>query len=96
MYASLWTWIGSPPSQVSFVIWAPITANYIQEALTTAWAALPVWLRPSLLIGEGWRGELVLGRRAVQNLTDGRGVTGVEFDTGQRISAACLHRDVEL
>jgi all-trans-retinol 13,14-reductase len=31
MYSSLWTWIGSPPSQASFVVWAAIMANYIED-----------------------------------------------------------------
>lgn len=66
---------------------APIIANYIED---DAYYCLGGFARlvAAVVCGlEKAGGELLLGRRAVQILTDGRGVTGVELDTGQRISA---------
>jgi prolycopene isomerase len=67
-YATLWSWIGSPPSRASFAAWADMMANYIEggayycrggfQSLADAVA--------TALVRAG--GELVLGRRVARIL----------------------------
>lgn len=86
-YSSLWTWVGSPPSQSSFVIWAAVMANYIEDGAYYCLGGFDRLVEAVVCGLDRAGGELLLGRRAVQILTKGSGVMGVELDTGQRISA---------
>jgi phytoene desaturase len=87
LYSSLWTWIGSPPSQASFVIWAAAMAPYIEDGAYYCLGGFDRLVAAVVCGLERAGGELLLGSRAVQILTDAHGVTGVELDSGQRISA---------
>ncbi|HEX3288586.1 MAG TPA: NAD(P)/FAD-dependent oxidoreductase [Mycobacterium sp.] len=89
-YSSLWTWVGTPPSQSSFVIWAAVMANYIDDGAYYCLGGFDKLVEAVVCGLERAGGELLLGRRAVQILTDARGVTGVELDTGHRVSATTV------
>jgi phytoene dehydrogenase-like protein len=86
IYSALWTWVGSPPSQASFAMWAAVMANFVDDG---AFYCLGGFDKLVGAVASGLKnagGELVLGRRATQILTDERGVTGVRLDDGQQVA----------
>jgi len=86
-YATLWSWVGPPPSRASFLMWAAVMASYIEDG---AYYCLGSYDRLAAAFVSGLEkagGELLLSTRVVQILTHDRIVTGVELGNGQRIRA---------
>ncbi len=87
IYSALWTWVGSPPSQASFAMWAAVMANFVDDGAFYCLGGFDKLVGAVVSGLENAGGELVLGRRATQILTDERGVTGVRLDNGQQVAA---------
>jgi len=90
LYATLWTWIGSPPGRASFLTWAVMMASFVDDG---AYYCQGSFQRLADALASGLTragGELLLGTRATRILTQGRGVEGVALEGGQRIRAAVV------
>ena len=88
LYATLWLWLGLPPSQASFLIWAAMMASYIEDGAYYCRGSYDS-LAAALVSGlENSGGELLLGTPVSQILTDGRAVTGITLGSGERVAAA--------
>ena len=95
VYATLWSWIGLPPSQASFLMWAVMMADFVEDG-----AYYPVGSFDSLVgaLARGLTdagGELTLGTRVARILTDGGAVRGVELDSGQKVAARSVVSTVD-
>ncbi len=87
VYATLWAWIGLPPSRASFLMWALMMAYYIEDG---AYYCRGGFQHMADALAEGLTragGELALGTRATRILADGGRVQGVVLDTAQHIQA---------
>lgn len=87
VYATLWPWVGAPPSQASFLMWAAMMGTYIEDGAYYCHGGYDSLVGAFVSGLEKSGGELLLGTRAVRILTGDRNVTGVELDNGQRIAA---------
>jgi phytoene dehydrogenase-like protein len=90
LLSSLWPYLGSPPSRVSFVAWAVMMASYIEEGAfycPGGFQHLPDAVAGSLMENGG---ELALNIRvkAIQ-VKDGK-VHGVELENGRLISSSIV------
>jgi phytoene dehydrogenase-like protein len=92
---TLSTWIGPPPHQASFLLWAGMTAAYVEEG---AYYCLGSFQRLADAIAAGLTtagGELLLGHRVERILTkDGR-VNGVVLDDGRRIETTLVISNID-
>lgn len=85
VYATLWPWLGPPPSRASFLMWAGMMAGYVEEGACYVRGGYQQ-LADTVAAGlEGAGGELLLGRRVTRILTSARRVQGAELDNGQRV-----------
>lgn len=85
VYATLWSWIGPPPRQASFLLWAIMMAGYVDDGACYVRGSYQR-LADAVAAGlAGASGELLLGRRVTRILAQARRVQGVELDNGQRI-----------
>ena len=87
VFASLWPFLGLPPSQVSFVYWATMLLSYIEDG---AYYCRGTFQRFANVLGDAIKergGELLL-RSVVRRirLDNGR-VTGIVLENGQHIDA---------
>jgi phytoene dehydrogenase-like protein len=92
---TLSTWIGPPPHEASFLLWAGMTAAYVEEG---AYYCLGSFQTLADAIATGLRragGELLLGRRVERILTNGSRVTGVALDDGRRIAASLVISNID-
>jgi prolycopene isomerase len=86
-YATLWAWVGSPPSRASFLVWAAMMGHYIDDGAyycRGGFQALADAVADALRLAGG---EITLGRRVLRIDTARRRVHGVTLDNGQRIAA---------
>lgn len=85
VYATLWSWIGPPPRQASFLLWAIMMAGYLEEGACYARGSYQR-LADAVAAGlTGAGGELLLGARVTSVLARAGRARGVELDNGQRI-----------
>jgi phytoene desaturase len=90
VYATLWSWIGPPPRQASFLLWAVMMAAYVEDGAYYPRGGFQQ-LADALAAGlTAAGGELLLGTRASRILAEGRRVRGVELESGQRIEASAV------
>jgi len=87
VYATMWPWVGTPPSQTSFLMWGAFMGSWVEDGSYYCRGSYDN-LAAAFVSGlEQSGGELLLGTSAVQVLTDDRQVSGVELDNGQRIAS---------
>lgn len=86
-YATLWHWVGSPPSRASFLAWAAMMGHYIEDGAYYCRGGYQTLADAVTAALERAGGELVLGSRVTRILASERRVQGVTLDTGQRIAA---------
>jgi phytoene dehydrogenase-like protein len=94
-YATWWGWIGPPPSQASFLMWAAMMGGYIHEG---PHYPLGSFQRLADTLAAGFTqagGELLLGTRATRILADGRRVQGVVLEGGQQVSAPVVISNID-
>jgi phytoene dehydrogenase-like protein len=85
VYATLWSWIGPPPKQASFLPWAIMMAGYADDGACYVRGSYQR-LADAVAAGlTGAGGELLLGTRVTCILAQARRVQGLELDNGQRI-----------
>lgn len=95
VYETLWPWLGPPPGQASFLFWAAMMANYVEDGgyyPKGSYQALADALATGLRKAGG---ELVLGTRVTRILADARRVRGVELSTGETIAATHLVSNID-
>jgi len=94
-YATLWSWIGSPPSRASFLAFAYMMAYYIEDGSYYCRGGYQT-LADAVATALGRAGgELVLGSRVIRILAPERRVQGVVLDTGQRIAAPVVISNID-
>lgn len=85
VYATLWSWIGPPPSEASFLSFGAMMAAYVEDG---AYYPVGSFQRLADAVAAGLQaagGELRLGTRVTRIHADRRRVVGVELTGGQRI-----------
>ena len=94
-YATLWHWVGSPPSRASFLVWAAMMGHYIEEGAYYCRGGYQTLANAVATALGNAGGELVLDSRVAQILLTERRVKGVALDNGQRISAPVVISNVD-
>jgi phytoene dehydrogenase-like protein len=92
---TLSTWIGPPPHQASFLLWAGMTAAYVEEG---AYYCLGGFQTLADAIASGLvtaGGELLLGHRVEHILTKDRRVNGIVLDDGRRIETSLVISNID-
>ncbi|HVP31519.1 MAG TPA: NAD(P)/FAD-dependent oxidoreductase [Myxococcota bacterium] len=86
-FATLWPYVGLPPSRLSFVYWSTMLASYLVEGAWYCRGTFQTLARALVQALEGSGGELLL-RSTVRRIRvrDGR-ARGVVLENGQRIDA---------
>jgi phytoene dehydrogenase-like protein len=87
VYATLWSWIGAPPSRASFLLWAAMMGAYVDGGafyVRGGYQQLADAVAAGLASGGG---ELLLGSRVTRILARSRHVQGVELEGGQQVRA---------
>jgi phytoene dehydrogenase-like protein len=95
LYATLWSWIGPPPAQASFLAFAGMMAAYVEDG---AYYPVGSFQRLADAVAAGLTtagGELLLGVPVTRILADRRRVVGVELTGGQRIRAPVVISNVD-
>lgn len=87
LYTTLWSWLGSPPWDAAFVVWAYMMAHYIEDGAYYCRGGFQALADAVVTALERAGGELVLGTRVQSILATERRVRGIVLDTGQRIEA---------
>lgn len=89
------TWIGPPPHQASFLLWAGMTAAYVEEG---AYYCLGSFQTLADAIATGLTtagGELLLEHRVERILTEDGRVNGVVLDDGRRIETTLVISNID-
>jgi prolycopene isomerase len=95
LYAGLWSWVGPPPSRASFVTWASMMGQYIEDGAYYCRGSFQS-LADALVAGlTRAGGELVLGTRVTGVRTERGRIRGVELDNGQCIEARWVISDID-
>ena len=87
VFTTLWPYVGLPPSRLSFLYWSLMLSGFLQEGAFYCEGSFQKMVNAFV---EGLRkqgAEVLLGCPVRKITTDGRHVTGVITDNGQRISA---------
>jgi prolycopene isomerase len=95
LYATLWPWIGPPPTQASFLAFAGMMAAYVEDG---AYYPVGSFQRLADAVATGLTtagGELLLGVPVTRILADRRRVVGVELTGGQLIRAPVVISNVD-
>jgi phytoene desaturase len=90
LFASLWPYVGLPPSRVSFLYWATMLMSYVADG---AWYCRGTFQTLADALAESVRaaGGEVLLRSSVRRIrTAGGAVRGVTLENGQRIDAQAV------
>jgi phytoene dehydrogenase-like protein len=85
LYTTLWSWVGLPPSQSSFLMWSILLAGYVEDgayACRGGFQSLADALAAGLVEAGG---ELVLGTEVSRIEVDRKRVSAVVLATGQRV-----------
>lgn len=87
VYATIWSYVGLPPSRVSFLMWAVMMARYLEEGPFYCPGGFQnlVDAFTSGLTDHG--GELILGTRVTKIHANSSSVHGVSLANGQEINA---------
>ena len=87
-FATLWPYLGVPPSRLSFLYWSVMLMSYIEKrAHFTAREVFKIWVNAFVEALQKNGGELLLRSRVRKILVKDRRVTGVMLENGQRILA---------
>lgn len=96
VYASLWSWIGPPPRQASFLLWAAMMGAYVEDGAYYPRGGFQQ-LADALAAGLTQAGgELLLGARASRIFTEGGRVRGVGLESGQRVQTPVVISNVDV
>lgn len=87
VYTTLWPWVGSPPSEASFVMWAAMMGAYVDDGPYYCRGGFGVLVDAIVAGLERAGGDLVRGVGVARILTEGKRVRGVALEDGKRISA---------
>lgn len=87
LYTTLWSWLGSPPWNASFMVWAYMMAHYIEDGAYYCRGGFQTLADAVATALERAGGELLIGTRVQSIQARDRRVRGVVLDTGQRIEA---------
>lgn len=87
VYATIWSYLGLPPSRVSFLMWAVMMARYLEEGPFFCLGGFQNLVNAitSSLTDHG--GELIFGTRVTKIHAASSGVRGVSLANGQEINA---------
>jgi prolycopene isomerase len=87
VFATLWPYLGLPPSRVSFLYWATMLMSYVADGAYYCEGGFQRLAEALVHALEGEGGELLL-KSTVRRITVENGrASGVVLDNGQRISA---------
>lgn len=89
LYESLFLWMGAPPSEFSFPMWAMCMGSYIDDGAYYCRGGFGVLVDALVLALRRAGGELVLGI-APQRVVADHGVRGVVLDDGRRIATSTV------
>jgi prolycopene isomerase len=95
-YASLWPYLGLPPSRLSFLSWATMAAGFVYEG---GYYCRGTFQRYADILAGSLRasgGELLLGASVRRILADTGTATGVMLENGQTIRAEAIVSNVDL
>lgn len=95
VYSALWSWVGSPPSKGSFLVWAAMMGQYIEDG---AYYCRGGFQSLADAVGEALTragGELVLATKVTKILVKDRRASGVVLATGQQINAPLVISNID-
>lgn len=95
VYSTLWLWIGLPPAQASFPLWATMMGGFIEDG---AYYCQGGYQCLADAVAEGFTtagGELLLSMRATRILAANRQVQGVALEQGQQVQAPIVISNVD-
>jgi len=95
VYATMWSYVGLPPSRVSFPMWSVMISSYIDEG--------PFYCQGGFqnladAIADGLQkqgGELLTGVEVIKILAASSNVKGVKLETGQVIEAPLVISNID-
>jgi phytoene dehydrogenase-like protein len=87
VFTSLLPYLGLPPSQLSFLYWSVMLMSFIEEGAFYCRGSFQNLADAFAAALEKHGGELLLRNRVRRILTNGRQVSGVTLENGQRILA---------
>jgi prolycopene isomerase len=94
-YSSLWPYLGLPPSRLSLLSWATMTAGYIYEGGFYCRGSFQSWAD---LLAEGIRkhgGEVLLKSSVRRILAEGGKVRGIVLENGQVIRSGTVISNID-
>lgn len=95
-YAILWPYVGLPPSQVSFSMWATMMTSYIEEGAFYCPGGFN-GLADALAYGlENHGGELVLGNSVTKILAANASIQGIILESGQEIRTSVIVANIDV
>ncbi|MBI3989036.1 MAG: NAD(P)/FAD-dependent oxidoreductase [candidate division NC10 bacterium] len=86
-FATLWPYLGLPPSRLSFLYWSAMLMSFIEEGAFYCQGSFQEFVNAFVEALRQNGGELLLRSRVRRILVKGRQVTGVLLENGQRIHA---------
>ena len=87
VFASLWPYLGLPPSRLSFLYWSVMLMSFIEEGAFYCRGSFQNLADAFVAALEKHGGELLPRNRVRRILIQGRQVSGVMLENGQRILA---------
>ncbi|HSR52640.1 MAG TPA: NAD(P)/FAD-dependent oxidoreductase [Acidobacteriota bacterium] len=91
----LWLYLGLPPSQASFLLWATMTSGMVDEGAFYCRGGFRQMARAFRQGVERQGGEIRTGTPVRKILLEGVSVSGVETEAGQRIRAPAVISNVD-
>ena len=94
-YCGLWSWLGQPPAEASFIMWSILLSAYIEDGAFCCrggFQRLPDAVAAGLAQAGG---ELLLGTPVTRILVEHARVHGVELAGGQRVGARWVISNVD-
>lgn len=95
LFASLWPYLGLPPSKLSFVYWSAMLTSYLDGGAfycRGSWQKLPLALVASIHRDQG---EVLLSSPVRRILLKDGAAVGVQLETGQSIRAGTVVSNVD-
>lgn len=87
VFATLWPYLGLPPSRLSFLYWSVMVMSFIEEGAFYCQGSFQNMVNAFVEALKKNSGELMLKSRVRRILVKDRQVTGVMLENGQRIQA---------
>jgi prolycopene isomerase len=90
VFATLWPYLGLPPSRLSFLYWSVMLMSFIEEGAYYCQGSFQNLVNAFVAALEKNGGELLLRSRVRRIFIRNRRVTGVMLENGQRIQAPVI------